>query len=151
MIPRIYTILFLASTFALISPANAQRGRGGNPFAAPNAKLQYAPDRDYDLQNLAVELKVDYPKLAFEGVATNNFAPLRDGLSTVRLDCGTNLKVSRCEVNGRPAEFERVDDQLRIKTAAPLVRGKVATVTVHYSEVSGTPCQFQIQSITTRN
>ena len=48
----------------LLAPANAQfPRRGGNPFKAPLAKVQYARTRDYDVRHLRVELTVDVPKL----------------------------------------------------------------------------------------
>jgi len=42
----------------LVGPLSAQQ---------PESKMQYAPDRDYDLQHVALRLKVDYAKLAFDG------------------------------------------------------------------------------------
>jgi hypothetical protein len=71
--------------------AHAQFSRG-NPFAPPAAKTFYAPDRDYDLQHLAVTLNVDYPKRTFEGTTVNTVAPLRkEGLTKFRFHCGKNV------------------------------------------------------------
>src|SRR5437762_341142 len=78
--------------------ARAQRGRfrEGNPFAPPQATVHYAPDRDYDLLHVAVDLDVDAGKQTFKGTVVNTVAPLRDGLKTVPLHCGTNLTVQEC-------------------------------------------------------
>src|SRR5215831_1850034 len=58
-----------------------------SPFAPPQAKVHYAPDRDYDLLHIALDLKVDYAKLAFHGVVVNTLAPLRDGPTAITFHC----------------------------------------------------------------
>jgi len=104
-----------------------------NPFAEPQAKMQYAPDRDYDLLDVALELNIDYSKLAFRGVVVEKLAPLRDGLSTIKLHCGANLNVAGCEIAGEKATFTREGDVLNVAAVHPLERGKAVTVTVRYS------------------
>ena len=101
--------------------------------APPGAKVQYAPDRDYDLLHVALDLKVDYDKLAFHGVVVNTLAPLRDGLSAITLDCGKNLNVEACEIAGQKATFTHDGDKLNITGTQPLTRGKAVSVTVRYN------------------
>ena len=103
--------------FLLVLPlaVAAQQARP-NPFAPPLAKVQYAPDRDYDLQHVALDLDVDYAKRAFRGVVVNTLAPLRDGLTTIRLHCGANLNVDACELSGQGARFTREGDILYAAT-----------------------------------
>ena len=118
----------------MTSAANAQGGEPKNPFLPPNAKIFYAPDREYDLKNLAVTLDVDWPNRRFTGTAVNTIEPLHS-LSQFRFNCGDSLKVSACEVNGSPATFEQKDN---ILTVMPRVRmlfvpGKDATIAVHYT------------------
>lgn len=110
----------------------AQQARP-NPFAPPLAKVQYAPDRDYDLQHVALELDVDYAKRTFRGVVVNTLAPLRDGLRTIRLHCGANLNVEACELSGQGAKFTHEGDILKVDAAQPLSRGQSVRVTARYA------------------
>jgi aminopeptidase N len=110
----------------------AQQARP-NPFAPPLAKVQYAPNRDYDLQHVALDLDVDYAKRAFRAVVVNTLAPLRDGLTTIRLDCGANLNVEACELSGQSAKFTHEGDILKVDAAEPLLRGQTVRVTVRYT------------------
>ena len=110
-------------------------GPGANPFLPPNAKVHYAPDRDYDLKNLKVVLKVDYAKRQYEGVAYNTLAPLRaNGLTQVRFDCGKGLKVSLCEIAGKTVSFKHDTDAGSLLVTLPekLPQGKDVTIAVSY-------------------
>lgn len=124
------------TTLAILSiavVAQAQQGPQSNPFASPQAKFQYVPDRDYDLLRVALDLSVDSEELALRGVVVNTLAPLREGLTTINLHCGANLNVETCEISGRKAEFVRGGDLLKITSSQPLTRGKQIPVTVRYS------------------
>lgn len=105
-----------------------------SPFSPPQAKRFYAPDRDYDLQHVFVDLSVDYEKRAFSGTVVNRLAPLKNLLRTVRLFCGQSLRVAACAVDGRPATFTRDGDRLFVAVPAgyALVRGKSMAVSVRY-------------------
>lgn len=128
------TYLLLVALLAVASVSNAQRFRGGgNPFAPPQASVHYAPDRDYDLQNLSVDLDVDYPHLTISGSCTNTLAPLRDGLSVIKLDAGGDLDIKGVTLNGEPAPFKHENRKLLITAPAPLKKGQKTVVTVSYS------------------
>ncbi len=107
-------------------------GRGGNPFAPPQAKITYAPDRDYDLRHVAVRLTVDAAKQAFSGEVTDTLAPLGDGLKVARLHCGEGLRVSRCEVDGKETTFTREGNILKVALPAPAPAGQPINVRVVY-------------------
>jgi aminopeptidase N len=104
-----------------------------NPFAAPQARVQYAPDREFDLLRVSLDLNVDYAKLSFQGRVVNTLAPLRDGLASITLHAGANLKIEKCEIDGRKAEFTRQGNLLKIVAPQPLGRGKSAAVAVQYT------------------
>ncbi len=123
-----------AASSIFLSPASAQRQReAGNPFAPPAAKLQYSPDRDYDLKHVAATLTIDYPKKQFIGESVNTLSPLRTDLSVVRLHCGRNLEVQGCTINGEAAPFTRDGDMLLIRPAQAVAFGKDSKVAVRYS------------------
>ncbi len=101
--------------------------------ASPQAKIHYAPDRDYDLLQVSLDLRVDYETLTLSGTAVNRLAPLREGLTEIVLDCGQNLRVDACAIDGRPSAFTRSGDKLKIPAAAALEISKPLAVEVRYS------------------
>ncbi len=91
---RLKTVaLFALHLICIASIVSAQQTQTPppSPFAAPQAKTQYAPDRDYDLQHLALDMNVDYAKLAFRATVINTLASLQDGRTTVTFHCASNL------------------------------------------------------------
>jgi aminopeptidase N len=131
---RIITTLFVSHLIFIASLAHGQQiqAPASIPLAAPQAKLQYAPDRDYDLQHLALDLNVDYAKLTFQATVINTLAPLRDGLTTIAFQCGSNLNIEACEIDGQKTTFIRDRDTLKIGVPRPLTRNKAVRVLVRY-------------------
>jgi len=112
---------FVAFFFILIAaPGQRAQTPTANPFASPAAKMQYAPDRDYDLLHVAVDLNVDHARYSFQGVVVNTISPLRDGLTTVTLNCGAKLLIQACEIAGKREPCTREGDSLKISTIARL-------------------------------
>lgn len=111
-----------------------------NPFSAPAARIQHAPTSGYDLLHVALALDTDYQHLAFTGKVTHTLQVLRNGLRRLLLDCGENLRVSRCEVSGRIAPFRHVGEKLEVSAPMPLVRGKSFSLTIYYSN-QGRDCK----------
>lgn len=103
-----------------------------NPFAPPQAAVHYAPDRDYDLDHIALTLDVDYPHRAFTGTVVNRVKALHDGVQKLLFHCGKNLTVSSCAVAGAAATFTRDGDHLLVSPGKPLMRGETAEVTIRY-------------------
>ncbi len=124
--------LCLAPLLALsLSLAHAQRP--SSPFSAPLARLQYAPDRDFDLLHVAVTLNIDYDNKVFTGRSKNTLAPLRAGLRQVRLHCGPSLKVTECRLDGRLAFFKQEGEFVVLEVGDTLPIGKSLIATVAYS------------------
>src|SRR5690242_3986504 len=107
-------IVLVLSLWSVLPAARGQQAPSDNPFAPPQAKLQYAPGRDYDLRQLSVDLVLDTAKRSFHGVVVNTLAPLRQGLTSLRFDCGENLNVTACEIGGQKAAFSHNGDRLTI-------------------------------------
>ncbi len=117
-------------------PATPQAAppRPANPFLPPLAKLTYAPDRDYDLQHLAVTLDVNYAKRTFRGTAANTLAPLRaGGLRLIRLHAGPALEIEGCAVDGKAAPWTRDGAFIVVTAPATIPQGKPITVAVRYT------------------
>lgn len=116
----------------VISCAAGALQRSANPFTDPRTPIQFAPERDYDLQHVSFRLQVRYESRTFEGEAENRLAPLRAGLRVVRLHCGRDLAIVRCSIDGREVRFERGEEELRLLAPAPLEAGKPVVATVVY-------------------
>ncbi len=103
-------------------------GRQESPPAAP----RYAPDRDYDLHHISIDLTLDPEQHSFQGSVVNTLASLRAGLRIIRFDCGENLSVTGCEIDGCRAAFSHAGEQLEITAPKALPPGKSVAVTVRY-------------------
>src|SRR5947209_195057 len=116
----------------LSSLASAQFTGGGDPFKPPQARVHYAPDRDYDLLDINVDLTVDWPQRTISGTAINTLAPLRDGLTQIVLDAGKGLDIKSVSIDGRGVAFEHLDNKLVIKSG-PVERDRKTRVAIAYS------------------
>ncbi|MHB8635367.1 MAG: M1 family aminopeptidase [Fimbriimonadaceae bacterium] len=125
--------LSLAVALACAASILAQGGSRGarHPFSAPEATVHYAPDRMYDLQNLVLDMDVDYADRLLTATATNSIAALRDGVTQLRFHAGASTKIDSVELNGRPAHFTR-DAEGILVDCPPTRVGEKAVVTVHY-------------------
>src|SRR5579871_439239 len=128
-IPILCTLLLVCAA----SLTFARQQASENPFALPQAKIHYAPDRHYDLLHVAFDLKLNYPQRTFRGMVTNTLTPLRNGLTTIIFHCGRNLQVQACEIAGHDAAFVHERETLKITDAQPLARGKPTRVTINYT------------------
>lgn len=122
--------LSLASLCLIAFPVHAQRG---NPFTPPSAKLQYAPDRDYDLQHLKVELEVDFTGRKFTGVSTNTLAPLRSGLTRLRFHQGRGLVVTAASVAGQSVPFSTESGFIVLTLPKALAKGQPVLARIAYT------------------
>jgi len=125
----ILPLIFIAS----LSYGQQPQAPPAGPFTAPQAKFQYAEDRDYDLQHLALDLNVDYAKLAFRATVINTLAPIREGLETIVFHSGSQLNIEACEVDGQKATFTRDGGTLKIRVPQPLTRARAVRVLVRYT------------------
>lgn len=125
-------LAFFGSLLALSPLASAQVGLPGNPFAAPAAKLQYAPDRDYDLLNVQVDIQVDYPNRQIRGVSRNTLTPLRSNVQVIRLNASDELTIDSVKLDGQPSTYKRDKDWLFVDSGN-LQMGKKYTVSVSYT------------------
>jgi aminopeptidase N len=95
------------------------------------------PERDYDLQHVSGDLTIDYEKRSFAGVVVNTLSPLREGVTVLQFDCGKNLSITACEIDGRQTAFTQNGECLKITSPRPLSPDKRVAVTIRYYD-SGT-------------
>ena len=126
----------LLASFAPLAFAPLAVAQGGSfgakhPFSPPEATVHYAPDRTYDLQDVTLDLNVDYSRRRLDAVATNRLFALRDGATRLRFHAGEFTKIDRVELDGRAAEFVR-DAEGILVTCAPTTRRAAHVVVVAY-------------------
>ena len=132
--PLFRSLVVASSVIAVGSiQAPAARAQRGNPFQPPAAKVQYAPDRDYDLLHVKVETKVDWEAKRFTGTTHSTITALRGDLKALRVHVGKALEVKAVRVDGMKAEFVRDDPWLVITPARSIAFGVKALVSVDYA------------------
>lgn len=121
----------MRSVTLILVPLIAASSLSQNQFTAPNAKLQYAPDRTFDLKHVVVVTDVDYANRKISGSSTNTLSPLRGGLTELTLHAGTKLEIKSVSVNGIAANFKRNGEDL-IVSVAPTTLGKDLVIKIEH-------------------
>ena len=121
-------LLFVGTGVLPVLPAHAQT----NPFKPPRATLHFARSRDYHVSNIKLVFDIDAKAHTAHGVVTHTLAPLHEGLTSIVLDAGENLKIVGCKVDGAKVKFLHTADKLAIQPNAALPRGKETVVEVTY-------------------
>jgi aminopeptidase N len=130
----IFASLLLIASFA---------GQGSKAaFAPPLATMHYAPDRTFDLLNVAVDIDVDYDHRGFKGHVINTVSPLRGDLTELGLMAGKNLNITRVTINGIDAQFRRDGEQLSVSTLTPTKKGEKLKIGIDYNAVNTTAEAF---------
>lgn len=105
------------------------------PFPLPGDKPQYAPDRQYAVQHIKLELVLDFPNQTVSGKASNTVILVNDGLTVLDFDA-SDLKVSKVYLEGQPEtalDFRLEDNKLKITLAATQPANQPITVVTEYS------------------
>jgi len=100
--------------------------------SAPPASTESPADRDFDLSHVALDLTLDETHRALRGAVVNSLTPLRDRLQKITLQCGENLVVTSCAIDGKESAFRHEGDGLDVFAASALTRGKPISVRVRY-------------------
>jgi aminopeptidase N len=127
------TILFCAevSGFAF---EHVQCGRN-HAWLAPtdsSAHRKYAPDREFDLLHLALDVTPDFKTRSVAGQATIHFKPNAKPLEQLRLDA-VELAVETVTSSEKIAAYQATDKEVIVTFTEAVPANKEATVTVKYS------------------
>jgi aminopeptidase N len=112
-------------------------GQTNNPFLPPQAKVHYEPERQYDLQHVKIEIKIDWPRRLIAGKVTHTVEMFRTS-PEAQFDAAATLKINTCSVNGQPAKFEHAGGKLKVQSTE-LLRGRKAVIAIDYE--SAPPAQ----------
>ncbi len=131
---KIQRALIPGLILALTAPGLAGRGQETAkpiPTQVPGAIYQPLPESGYDLQNLILDLRPDYPTRMLYASATNEIAILKDGLTQLRFNAGKITKIEKVTVNGKSAMFTR-DAEGILVACAPSKLGQKLSVAIKY-------------------
>ncbi|HMS56976.1 MAG TPA: M1 family aminopeptidase [Fimbriimonadaceae bacterium] len=76
-----------------------------NPFLPPRATYRVAPNRQFDLQHVLINIDVDEPTRTVKGHSENTLTLIKSGVENLVLHAGKGMKVSAVWVNGSQAPF----------------------------------------------
>lgn len=111
----------------------ALRGAGYRPFPLPGDKPHYAPDRQYALNHIAIEISVDFPNQSVEGVTRLTVTPVNNGLTELDFDAGEmEIKAVHLQGQEQPLKFRQEGEKLKISLDSPLSADQPVTLAVQY-------------------
>lgn len=111
----------------------ALRAAGYRPFPLPGDKPHYAPDRQYAMNHIALDLNVDFPGKSVEGVAHLTVTPVNNGLSELDFDADDMvIKEIKLEGDDTPLKFRLEDEKLFISLNEPKPADQSLTLAIYY-------------------
>jgi aminopeptidase N len=93
---------------------------------------QYAPDREIDILNLALDVTPDFTKRTVAGQAVLRFQPIAKPLSELKLDA-VDLNVQSVTATEKILGFQNTDQKLIVSFAEPIPAGRETSVSIVYS------------------
>lgn len=106
-------------------------------FPLPGDKPHYAPDRQYIVSHIALEILLDFPNKSLTGVARTTLQPVNDGLTEVVFDA-TEMEIKAVYLQDEGAEnqipltFRLEDEKLNLTLNEPKKATQVMAVIIHY-------------------
>jgi aminopeptidase N len=95
--------------------------------------LQYAPDRQVDVQHIKLDVKPDFEKRTVTGTATITVTPIAKAVSVLKLDAyDLTIKNVRCE-GAKLKDTVTTRKDLQLAFAEPVAVGKVLVIHIEYS------------------
>ncbi|MBN9386986.1 MAG: HEAT repeat domain-containing protein [Chloroflexi bacterium] len=105
---------------------------GFKPFPLPGDKPRYAPDRQYVLKHLFIDVALDLPTKSVSGRVRTTFNPVNDGLRQLVFDAA-DLDVKTVKMNGRNLEFRSEGEKLYVTLLEPGETDEEMTIEIAYS------------------
>jgi len=94
-------------------------------------KPHYAPDRPFDALHVKLDLDVDLRRKTLSGTCETTVRARRPGVKRLEFDA-LELKISRVDVDGRPARFRVSKDKVAVTLPAALPETGESRVTFRY-------------------
>jgi aminopeptidase N len=125
----------VASQFALGQSAAPGAGPRRPPFVKAGTPRNRERIRFFDVKHIKAKLVVDTVNHQLSGVVTHTISPLHPLLSTVELDCGPDLKITKVSAGttAAPCTFGVKEGTLAIRLDRSYGPGEDLDVAVEYS------------------
>lgn len=110
--------------------------KGYRPFPLPGDKPHYAPDRDYSVKHVLLDIDLDFPNKSVAGVAKLTIQPVNDGLQKFDFDAAElNVKSVALENGSERQElkFETEAEKLHITLNQAAKANEELVIAVEYS------------------
>jgi aminopeptidase N len=120
----VFSLAWLAALAGGFSVAGADRAGGPS--------RQYAPDREFDLLHLVLDVTPDFKARTIAGTATLRFRPIARPLREIRLDA-VELKVFTVTATAPIQAWQTTTNQLVVTFQEPLPAEREAALTITYT------------------
>jgi aminopeptidase N len=103
------------------------------PFVLPGDKPHYAPDREYALQHIFLDIALDFETKTVSGTVSTTFTPVNDDLSEIHFDSRDTI-VSKVTVAGEAValNFSHDKGKLKINLAKPRAADVPLSVVIEF-------------------
>ncbi len=112
--------------------ARAGQGRGPRPFALPGDKPHYAPDREYALKHIFIDIALDFDQKQVSGKASTTLSPVNNDLRELTFDAA-DMTINAVRLNGVKLNYRHEDGKLHITLNEPYDAGDELTLAIEYS------------------
>lgn len=103
-------------------------------FALPGTQARYAPDRPFDVQHYALDLRLDIEAKSFSGNCKIRIAAIAPEQTYVELDA-VELDILRVHRDGTDLSFRHDGQRLRVTFPEPLATGQPLELSIDYAAV----------------
>lgn len=111
--------------------SGGQAGDGPRSFALPGDKPHYAPDRQYTVKHLFIDITLDFEQKQVDGQVHTTLVPVNDGLSELVFDAG-DMTIGAVRIDETELKFRYAEQKLYMTLAEPTKAGQEMTITVQY-------------------
>lgn len=101
-------------------------------FARPGSKPSYAPDQNFDVQHILLELDLDIPHKTVRGKCTATLRAINHGSKEIRFDAVQMKIISVFHSSGEKLRSSYDGEKLVVRLPRPLNEEEKVTVTIHY-------------------
>lgn len=115
-----------------LNQTEAPKAAGARLFAMPGDKPRYAPDRQYALKHIFIDVALDFPQKSVSGRVFSTLSPLNDGLTQLTFDAA-DLDVQSVWLGDTSLEYRHEGEKLYITLAEPAVAGQDLTLEIAYN------------------
>ncbi|HEX2910885.1 MAG TPA: M1 family aminopeptidase [Chloroflexia bacterium] len=105
---------------------------GYRPFPLPGDRPHYAPDREYALKHIFIDVALDFETKTVSGTVTTTLSAINDGTNAISFDA-SDMEVKAVRLGDSSLQFQHENDKLRLTFPAPLSAGQEVAVAIEYS------------------